>query len=125
MYSVGDSVVANGYKGTVTAVTANAMIEVRLASGTICVDPNDAQTVQPGAVWEHMIGAAQSDMRKARKEGSILICDTRYGAVELTYTAASRTYEALTMGPGSRFVACGKASEVAEKLASVYQVVLG
>jgi hypothetical protein len=125
MLKVGDSVVCNGFQGTVSAFTANGMIEVRLASGAVCVDPSDALTVQPGSVWEHMQKAAQSDMRKARKEGSILICDTRYGTVELTYIAASRKYEAFTMGPASRFIASGKSADVVERLASVYQVTLG
>ena len=46
-YSVGDKVTCNGYPGTVIAVTDYGMIEVRLPSGSVCVDPNDELTVRP------------------------------------------------------------------------------
>jgi hypothetical protein len=39
---VGMAVVANGYPGTITSVCewSESMVEVRLASGTVCVDFN-------------------------------------------------------------------------------------
>ena len=45
-FKVGDAVVCNGYDGKVTAVTSNNMIEVRLASGTVCVDPFDDLSIR-------------------------------------------------------------------------------
>jgi preprotein translocase subunit YajC len=45
-YQVGDRVICNGYKGTVTAVTSYGMVEVRLASGCVCVDPDDDLTIR-------------------------------------------------------------------------------
>ena len=47
-FKVGDKVVANGFPGTVSRVCewSDAMIEVRLASGTVCVDGSDPITVQ-------------------------------------------------------------------------------
>lgn len=35
---------------------------------------------------------AASDMRKARKEGSIMIAQTKRGTVELTYNPLNRSY---------------------------------
>jgi hypothetical protein len=124
-YKVGDSVIANGYPGTVTAVTANGMIEVRLASGGVCLDPNDALSVQPGSIWTELCKMAESDLRAARKLGSILICQTRRGTVELAYYANAKRFEAHTMGPDSRFVASGTAKEMVERIASLYQIVAG
>jgi hypothetical protein len=39
---VGQHVIANGYPGTITRVCewSDSMVEVRLASGTVCVDYN-------------------------------------------------------------------------------------
>jgi hypothetical protein len=39
---VGQHVIANGYRGTITRVCewSDSMVEVRLASGTVCVDFN-------------------------------------------------------------------------------------
>ncbi len=39
---VGQKVIANGYPGTITRVCewSDSMVEVRLASGTVCVDYN-------------------------------------------------------------------------------------
>ena len=115
-HQVGDSVVCNGYQGTVTALTDYGMVEVRLASGGVCVDPSD---VQPGSVWQIMAKCAQSDMRKARKEGSILICQTRRGTVELTYS--DRAYEISVDG---RCVGRATAKNAVEMIAPLYQVVI-
>lgn len=118
-YTVGDSVVCNGYLGTVSALTDYGMIEV----GGVCVDPNDTLTVQPGFVWDVMCKAAQSDMRKARKEGSILIADTRRGLVELRYNAPLKSYEVRTQGVDSRFImSASTVKSATQVLASLNQV---
>jgi len=122
-YEVGDSVVCNGFPGTVSALTDYGMIEVRLANGGVCVDPSDKLAVQSGAVWAELCKMAKSDLRRARKEGSILMCETRLGTVELAYYETSKRFEAHTMGLDSRFVASGTAKEMVERIASLYQVV--
>lgn len=110
----GDSVVVNGYKGSVERVHAQG-VDVRLASGGVCVDPS---AVQPGSVWDVMCKAAQSDMRKARKEGSILICQTRRGTVALTYS--ERAYEISVDGRGIGRASTAKLA--VEMIAPLYQV---
>jgi hypothetical protein len=115
MYKVGDKVVLNGFRGVIGKVCdgqLSGMVEV----GGACVSAAD---VQPIEVWAHMVSAAKSDMRKARKEGSILIAQTRRGLVELTYDASTREYLATHEG---RHVASGPAHAMPERLASVYQV---
>lgn len=50
--NVGDAVMCNGYAGTVTRLCewSNSMVEVRLGSGTVCVDANDvAKAATPNA----------------------------------------------------------------------------
>jgi hypothetical protein len=111
----GDSVVVHGYPGSVERVHAQG-VDVRLASGGVCVDPSD---VQPGSVWEIMCDCARADMRKARKEGSILICETRRGTVELTYT--DRAYEISAEG---RCIGRATAKNAVEMIAPLYQVVI-
>jgi hypothetical protein len=110
----GDSVVVNGYKGSVERVHAHG-VDVRLASGSVCVDASD---VQPGSVWDVMCKAAQSDMRKARKEGSILICQTRRGTVELAYVDSG--YEISAEGRGIGRASTAKLA--VEMIAPLYQV---
>lgn len=112
----------NGHPGTVSKLTDYGMIEVRTESGGVCVDPNDELTVQPGEIWAQMCKFAESDMRKARKEGSILIAQTRRGTVELTYHAPGRRYEVHTWGLDARFVCCGTAKDVVARIASLYQI---
>jgi hypothetical protein len=115
---VGDSVVCNGHLGTISAVTDYGMVEVQLEGGTVCVDPSD---LQPGSVWDVMVKCARSDMRLARKEGSILIAQTRRGTVELTYS--ERAYEINVDGRGVGRASTVKAAEA--MIAPLYQVEIG
>lgn len=111
----GDTVVVNGHKGTVECVHAQG-VDVRLASGGVCVDPGD---VQPGMVWDIMCAAARADMRRARKEGSILICQTRRGTVELSYR--DRGYELRADG---RDIGRASSKHAVEMIAPLYQVTI-
>jgi len=119
-YKVGDSVVCNGYPNKVIAVTSYGMIEVRSEHGDGCVDPNDELTVQPGIVWEHMCAAAKSDMRKARKEGSILIAQTRRGTVELAYVDGGYEIRA----DGRDLGRASTAKLAVEMIAPLYQITI-
>lgn len=42
---------------------------------------------------------AQSDMRLARKQGSLLIANTRFGTIQLSYTKENRSYRIVTCDP--------------------------
>jgi len=48
MFRVGDRVICNGYPGTVIRICewSDSMIEVRLASGVVCVDACDVRHVK-------------------------------------------------------------------------------
>lgn len=119
-YKIGDSVIGNGYPGTIIAIHAHG-IDVRLASGVVCLDPADGQSVQPHSIWPLLLKIAASDLKRARKEGSILIAETRRNTVELTYDAAAKQYECQTCE--GHFVFKAAAKQATEHLASLYQTV--
>lgn len=117
MFKVGDSVVANHFPGTVTAVLAHGGIAVRLASGEIELDVSD---VLPGEVWPQLVKMGESDARKARKEGSILIAGTCCGTVDLRYSATEKRFEGMVEG---RCVVSARTVRAAGlQLASLYQI---
>lgn len=47
-FKVGDKVTANGYPGTIVALCewSDSMVEVRLASGTVCIDGCDSRSIK-------------------------------------------------------------------------------
>lgn len=119
-HNVGDSVVANGYPGTVTAVLEHGGIAVRLASGEIEIDASD---VLPGSVWPMLVKMGESDARKARKEGSILIAQTSRGTVDLRYSATEKRFEGtVAEGHGRCVVNARTVKEAGLQLASLYRV---
>lgn len=46
-FSVGQKVKCNGFDGIVTKLTDYNMVEVRLARGDVCVDPEDTLAIRP------------------------------------------------------------------------------
>lgn len=78
-------------------------------------------------LWPQLCKMAESDMRRARKEGSILICNTRRGTVELRYVSGRR-YELRTLGAESVLagdspcIALGAAAAVRDSLAALYAI---
>lgn len=67
---------------------------------------------------------AQADMRRARKEGSILIAQTKFGTVELAYHKENRSYSIRSQGDGERRIAMKNlaASGCATRLSGVYDI---
>jgi len=131
MFKVGESVLANGYPGVVETVHAHdsglmtGMIDVRFdgGQGSVCVDASD---VLPGEVWLQICKMAASDLRKARKEGSILISDTKHGSVELRYVGAEKSFEIHKLGLDARHIMTIRADKkAAEKLAPIYRIEVG
>jgi hypothetical protein len=131
MFKVGDSVLVNGYPGVVATVHAHdngvmaGMIDVRFdhGQGSVCVDASDAL---PGEVWLQICKMAASDLRKARKEGSILISDTKHGSVELRYVFTEKSFEIHKLGIDARHIMTIEANKKApEKLAPIYRIEVG
>lgn len=117
-HNVGDSVIANGYLGTVTAVLEHGGIAVRLERGEIEIDGSD---VLPGSLWPQLCKMGESDARKARKEGSILIAQTSRGTVDLRYSATDKRFEGTCEG-GRCVVNARTIKAAGVQLASLYRV---
>jgi len=80
-YKPGSLVWCNGYQGVVTAtdVSPDGRVEVSLASGRLCVDPQDALTIRPRdsfdiarrrletLAWRHTSTALRSRNRNGTK----------------------------------------------------------
>ena len=67
---------------------------------------------------------AQQDMKLARKEGQISICDTKAGVIDLSYDKATRTYQMISRGGPERIALRGlMAAGVESRLVHLYNVV--
>lgn len=69
---------------------------------------------------------ARQDMALARREGDIMISDTKFGTVELTYFPTDKTYSIVSRGtPGKPRISIGKLSAAGceTRLCAVYDVV--
>lgn len=120
MFKVGDSVIKSGYLGTVTAVGEHGAVCVRTAGGE---GETDASDLLPGNLWPELVKMGMSDVRKARKEGAILVTETRRGLIELSYDAATKRYEGRTQdGHGFCVVNAATQKQAAEQMASLYNV---
>lgn len=69
-----------------------------------------------------LIRYATSDLRCARREGAMLICQTKRGLLDLSYVDG--TYTLATSGPAVEVLAQGKAGVVRPVLVSLYDVVV-
>jgi len=123
-YTVGDKVVCHGHLGTVIELHAHNGISVRLERGEVEVDADD---VLPGEVWPQLVKMGESDARKARKEGSILIAQTSRGTVDLRYVVAEKRFEGtiadeLNPRAGHCVVNARTIKECGLQLATLYRV---
>lgn len=126
-YKVGDAVVFNGYPGTVRTVDADGMLEVRLERGDAHADPSD---VLPGEVWPQLVKMGESDARKAKREGSILIASTLYGTLDLRYDATAKHFEGYVADElhprgGHCVLSAGTIKQAGTQLASLYRIEVG
>lgn len=64
----------------------------------------------------------EADMKLCRKQGSLLIANTNYGTVTLSYDAQDRSYTCVTMEGRKLFGRC-KASGCVTRMTGVYNVV--
>lgn len=68
---------------------------------------------------------AQQDMRIARREGSMSICDTKVGVIDLSYCKITRTYRMVSRGTEHRICLRGlKAAGVESRLVGLYNIVI-
>jgi hypothetical protein len=80
------------------------------------------ETMTAAELTAALIKIAKSDLRTARKEGYMLIGQTKRGALALRHSDG--IYTLSTQGIGAAVIAQGKPAIVAPVLASCYSVVM-
>jgi len=85
-------------------------------------------TTTENLTYEQMLAIgkiAQQDMRIARREGEVSICDTKVGVIELSYCKFTRTYQMVSRGTADRIALRGlKAAGVESRLVGLYKIVV-
>jgi hypothetical protein len=85
-------------------------------------------TTTENMTYERMLAIgkiAQQDMRIARREGELSICDTKVGVIELSYCKATRIYQMVSRWTEERIALRGlKAAGVETRLVGLYKIVV-
>lgn len=98
----------------------NVWIDVQHLS--IKVEPNTTIYAERSSILKFLENCAESDMRKARKHGEILIAQTLRGLVALAYEKITGTYTLTTQDGGSWQVS-GRRKITKPEIINLYSII--
>jgi hypothetical protein len=120
--------ISDYFEGMMITEVSGKTVRVKASDLLNVIEPSDPEPPLPPALAAQLLRYAASDMRRARKErakrgedGSLLICQTRRGLLELSYDPAAKLYR-LFSNDGATLDETLPAGQMQALIASLYNV---